>query len=120
MRIDKTQRRGFRGFTLVELLVVIAIIALLIAILLPVLGRAKKAAESVTCAANQRQIMTAFMMYVQENKGNLVIPPRIGDVFNPTASAPFFNTSLMYYMDTSKYPAAVIRYDAGSLCTYLS
>ena len=120
MRIDKSQRRGFRGFTLVELLVVIAIIALLIAILLPVLSRAKKAADMVTCAANQRQVMTAFMMYVQENKGNMGLAPGIGDVFNPAPGMPFNNTSMMYYMDTSKYGAGVIRYDAGSLWQYLS
>jgi len=120
MRIENTQRRLCKGFTLVELLVVIAIIALLIAILLPVLGRAKKAADMVTCGANQRQIMTAFMMYVQENKGNLGIAPGIGDVFNPAPGAPFNNTSLMYYMDTTKYAAGVIRFDAGSLWPYLS
>src|SRR5882762_827663 len=112
MRID---RKTTRGFTLVELLVVIAIIAVLIAVLLPVLSRAKKAADMVTCAANQRQIMTAFMMYVQENKGNMGLAPGIGDVFNPGPGMPFNNTSMMYYMDTTRYAAGVIRFDAGSL-----
>jgi len=120
MRIEKTQRRLFKAFTLVELLVVIAIIALLIAILLPMLTKAKKAADSVACAANQRQIMTAFNMYVQENKGNMGMAPGIGDTFNPALGMPFNNTSLMYYMDTTKYGAGMIRYDAGSLWPYLS
>jgi prepilin-type N-terminal cleavage/methylation domain-containing protein/prepilin-type processing-associated H-X9-DG protein len=120
MSIDSRRRRGHRGFTLVELLVVIAIIAIMIAILLPMLTKAKKAADTVSCAANQRQIMTAFTMYVQENKGNLGIAPGIGDVFNPSPTAGFNNTSLMYYMDTSKYGAGIIRYDAGSLWQYLS
>ena len=43
-----------RGFTLVELLVVISIIAILIALLLPALAQAKQQAESVDCLANLR------------------------------------------------------------------
>src|ERR1051325_11807241 len=99
---DLNRRRGRGGFALVELLVVIAIIAILIAILLPMLTKAKKAADTVSCAANQRQIMTAFTMYVQENKGTMGIAPGIGDVFDPTPGRPWNNNSLMYYMHTTK------------------
>lgn len=51
------------GFTLIELLVVIAIIAILAAILFPVFARAKEAAKATTCLSNQRQIVTAWIMY---------------------------------------------------------
>jgi len=55
-----------RGFTLIELLVVIAIIAVLAAILFPVFAIAREKARQTQCLNNERQIMTAVTMYMQD------------------------------------------------------
>jgi len=69
----RSNRRSVGGFTLVELLVVIGIIAVLIGILLPALNKARRAANSLACKANLRQIGTAIQLYAAANKGTMPI-----------------------------------------------
>jgi len=66
-----------KGFTLVELLVVVSIIALLISILLPTLGRAKELTKQVLCAANLSGIGKAIALYRSENDDMYPILPDI-------------------------------------------
>lgn len=79
-------RSGPRGFTLVELLVVVAIIALLIAMLLPALQSAREQAQRVKCAANQRQVLLTATMYGQDHRGKL--PPTDGSWLHRVKNGP--------------------------------
>ncbi|HVF85139.1 MAG TPA: type II secretion system protein [Abditibacteriaceae bacterium] len=61
------------GFTLVELLVVVAIIGILTAMLFPVFSRARERARQTSCTSNLRQLYLGYSMYAQEHDGR--IPP---------------------------------------------
>ncbi len=60
------------GFTLGELMVVIAIIALLAAFLLPALSRAKRQAQSLACLNNLKQLELSCHLYTVDNQDFLV------------------------------------------------
>lgn len=64
------------GFSLVELLVVIAVLAILAAILMPALARAREASLRAGCANNLRQVGMSLRMYAHENDG--YFPPLQG------------------------------------------
>jgi prepilin-type N-terminal cleavage/methylation domain-containing protein len=63
-------KRG--AFTLIELLVVISVIALLMAILFPVLGRAREAGKRTVCLSNLKTLQLAWGMYADNNNEKIV------------------------------------------------
>jgi prepilin-type N-terminal cleavage/methylation domain-containing protein len=65
------RKANLKGFTLVELLVVISIIAVLIALLLPALAKAKQLAMQVQCASNLRQLGLGCTEYASSYGGQL-------------------------------------------------
>ncbi len=68
MRLHTVRRTGF---TLIEVLVVVAIIALLVAILIPSLSRARELSRASVCLSNQHQIGIALRTYAAENRAYL-------------------------------------------------
>lgn len=63
-----------RGFSLVELLVVVSVIGVLVSLLLPAVQASREAARRTNCASNLRQLGIALHGYVSANDGKL--PPR--------------------------------------------
>ena len=71
---EKTARQGF---TLLELLLVLAVVALLASLFLPALVRAKERARRISCLNNLRQLLTVSLIYADEHdKGSFTTDTR--------------------------------------------
>jgi prepilin-type N-terminal cleavage/methylation domain-containing protein len=84
-----TSRRS--GFTLIEMLVVVAILALLAVLIVPSVSRSIASSRNVQCMNNLRQVGAAILMYAGENQGRL--PP-----------AGFYGVSPYYNRDPRNFP----------------
>ena len=69
---DGQGRQREPGFTLVELLVVMAVIGILAGLLLPALARSRARAMGIACLNNTRELARAWMIYAGENDDRLV------------------------------------------------
>jgi len=115
------------GFTLVELLTVIAIIAILAALLIPAAGKARELAQKQKAASNMRQIFIAYSVYSSQNGKARTIPSAgdkaVTDVYEwarVLAAEVDLNDASLYYVDVdplvagADLPNVIVRKDLDS------
>ena len=113
------------GFTLVEILVVIAIIGVLAALLFGVYSRVREKGRSASCQSNLRQIALAMQQYVGDNDG--VFPPIFVTVDKDTPNSksydwdelinPYIKSRAIFYCPTNKAESSWV-YTGGNVAGY--
>jgi prepilin-type N-terminal cleavage/methylation domain-containing protein/prepilin-type processing-associated H-X9-DG protein len=99
MHIEQRTAARRRGFTLVELLVVVGIIALLVGLMVPALSRVRRAGLATADLSNMRGLVAAHLSYMNSNEERFVdVGLPHGSVANPENS---FVARLQPYVGTS-------------------
>jgi type II secretory pathway pseudopilin PulG len=109
-------RRRAAAFSLVELLVVVGLVGVLVALLLPVLGRARAEANRVACMSNLRQLLQAQLMYSSESRSFLTYPNWGHD----RQSADVWPVGWLYAQGQLTSPLAPADVKSGALFRYLT
>lgn len=76
------------GFTIIELLVLLALLGLLIGLLIPALGSSRERARAIDCAARLRQLGIATNLYLKDSAGSLPQVLRTGPGGGPATVSP--------------------------------
>ncbi len=103
------------GFTLIELMIVIAIIAILAAILIPNFIRARAQSQLSACESNEKNMATSLEMYSTDNQGNYPGPAGATTAMN--AAWLTANLGIQYMRAPAVCPAnqAFYSYNAAAL-----
>ena len=107
-----------RGFTLVEMLVVIALCLILLALLLPAVKSARHKAATAVCASNMRQLYQASILFSQDHGGRLprpsITPEVVGGTYTPDEK------DLLCWLHVENGPGGgLISFKDGALWKYL-
>ncbi|HUA09834.1 MAG TPA: prepilin-type N-terminal cleavage/methylation domain-containing protein [Candidatus Acidoferrales bacterium] len=106
-------RTGERGFTLIEMMIVVAIIAILVAILVPNFMRARAQAQTAACEANLKEIATALEEYQTDHEAY----PDVTGATNVTNTEPNLGQYLRQTPIDPVAPAGFYQYQVANYNT---
>ena len=104
-RSTQASRASAGGFSLAELLVVLAVLALFVLMLFPALANTQTDGRNFRCLNNQKQIMQAWRMYAEDN-GDL-LPPNDYPFTTPFSTSPNQNQLKSWVVGTMEQPIDV-------------
>ena len=111
-RRARTQFRSRHAYTYVELLVTVGILAALTGLLLPLVGKSRASAQSITCVSQLRQMGSAFLQYAVDNDRTLPDPFNTGVSWEQLLR-PYVQNTEVYRCtaDQELYPSIGSSYD---------